>query len=141
MQLLELQVQRLDPAADDNPPGTSLSGILIEDPYLEVIVCRTPRLHGPSAAYRTYPDEQQIFVELNDDLLSLHHLRLVWSETAEGWLVEDLGSEAGTTLDDTRLHSPAPIEPGMEHQIMAGRHKLLVRVIPSEDPTCRRRIT
>lgn len=49
---------------------------------------------------------------LTDDYASGRHVKVY--ATAQGWLVEDLGSTNGTLLDDVTLppHDPAPIRPG-----------------------------
>lgn len=55
-------------------------------------------------------------VHLPDSNVSRTHCRLVPAGDGQ-WLVEDLGSNAGTLVDGARLDGPAPLEPGARLRI------------------------
>ena len=59
---------------------------------------------------------------LDDDYVSTRHARIY--RTAQGYLVEDLGSTNGTYLNNERLSSPAPFTPADTLRI--GRTLLVV---------------
>ena len=51
-------------------------------------------------------------VHVIEPTLSRHHARLTWREDDDTWLVEDLQSANGTTLNDAPLTAPEPLRDG-----------------------------
>ncbi len=62
-------------------------------------------------------------VTVADRYLSRRHVR--FAHTADGWLVEDLGSRNGTFLNGRRIDSPAPVAPGDVVSVSASILRLL----------------
>lgn len=57
---------------------------------------------------------------LNDTFVSTQHARLTWN--GKGWVVEDLGSTNGTTVNDHTVKRAMPIKPG--DTVQFGRVKM-----------------
>jgi pSer/pThr/pTyr-binding forkhead associated (FHA) protein len=51
-------------------------------------------------------------IVLDDDYASSRHARIYPDQSAGAWVVEDTGSTNGTFLDNQRLTSPTPLQPG-----------------------------
>ncbi|MEY9843266.1 FHA domain-containing protein [Streptacidiphilus sp. MAP5-3] len=51
-------------------------------------------------------------IVLDDDYASSRHARIYPDQATGSWFVEDLGSTNGTFLDQMRLTSPMPLQPG-----------------------------
>ncbi|RAG84898.1 FHA domain-containing protein [Streptacidiphilus pinicola] len=51
-------------------------------------------------------------IVLDDDYASSRHARIYPDQNAGAWVVEDTGSTNGTFLDNARLTSPTPLQPG-----------------------------
>jgi pSer/pThr/pTyr-binding forkhead associated (FHA) protein len=51
-------------------------------------------------------------IVLDDDYASSRHARIYPDQNAGAWVVEDTGSTNGTFLDNMRLTSPSPLQPG-----------------------------
>ncbi|MGH8884734.1 MAG: FHA domain-containing protein FhaB/FipA [Egibacteraceae bacterium] len=79
------------------------------------------RLNGDSEV--TFGRAVESTVLLTDPYVSDHHAHVF--HDGRGWLVEDLGSTNGTFLNQVKVTSPTPIEPG--DQLGIGKTSIEVR--------------
>ena len=76
---------------------------------------------GGAEPKRRFPLSQEVItigrakdsdLVIDNDDLSRHHARLTWG--GHGWILEDLGSSNGTSVDGQRITGPVVLAPGSE---------------------------
>lgn len=75
---------------------------------VDIITSERYTLTGQSTTVGRHPD-CNIVIE-TDEYCSANHARIFWDQGA--WMVEDLGSSNGTTVNDLPISQPTKLSPG-----------------------------